>query len=343
MYVASFLAGDKAYDLAYMDVASVPEFAARGWVIPLDDRFSREARAEFLPGDVAGSVFQGRPYGVPMESDAGVLFYRKDLLEKAGIRPPETFHDLEAACRTLQDPPGLWGYVFQGMAGEGLVCNFLEILWGYGGAMMDGNEVTIDSPQAVEALSWMVGLVRSERICPRDVTTYREEESCRVFQEGRAVFMRNHSYAWNEVQKEGSPVGGRVGICPVVHTKSRDGAAALGGWCLGITKTCANKDAAWAFVRFATGANMQKLFHERTGAIPARRSLFRDPGIVAKNPHYPELYEILLTARPRPLHPAYREISKVIRRYVSDALAGRTSPEEATRAMAEEIRATGRR
>ncbi len=110
MYTAAFLAGDATYDLAYMDVTWVPAFAAHHWLLPLDDRFPPAEREAFLPGDIRGSTWNGHIYRVPMQADAGLLYYRTDLVPS----PPATLDALAAAARRAEAPPARWGYVYQG-------------------------------------------------------------------------------------------------------------------------------------------------------------------------------------------------------------------------------------
>lgn len=339
MYSTSFLSKEYTYDLVFMDIIWVSKFARAGWLEPLDDKFTAEMQREFLPGDIAGSKYKGEIYRVPMRSDAGMLYYRKDLLDGAGLSPPETWDDLVEIALKLQRPPELWGFVFQGRQYEGLICDFLELVWGAGGDMVDDDEnVLIDGKEAISALEWMYDIVNKHRISPPGVTTYQEEESRHIFQEGGAVFMRNWPYAWTLSQKDDSPVKGKVGIKTMVHKKGSESAATLGGWGFGISKFSKNKGAAWEFIRFATDYECQKILHFRRGAIPTRHTLFRDREILKESPHYPDLYRVLLKARPRPTHPRYSQMSDILQVYVSAALVGDKSPERALKDAAEEIR-----
>lgn len=339
MYSAAFLAGESTYDLVYMDIIWVPKFAAAGWIVPLDDRFPPKKQEAFLPGDMSGSRYQGKTYRVPMRSDAGMLYYRKDLLEQGGIKPPETWDELVEIASKLQNPPKLWGFVFQGKQYEGLITNFLEIVWGAGGELIDEEgRVLIDQPEAVSALKWLRDVVSVYRITPPGVTTYQEEEARHIFQEGKAVFMRNWPYAWTLCQKKGSPVKGRIGIIPMVHKSGHQSAATLGGWGFGISRFSAHPDEAWRFIEFATGEEGQRILHFQNGAIPTRHSLFQDPDILKESPYYRDLYRILLTARPRPVHPRYSQISDILQRHVSASLIGKENPEEALKSAAREIR-----
>jgi multiple sugar transport system substrate-binding protein len=332
-YARDFMAGGGTYDVVLMDIIWVPRFAAQGWLRPLDDLFAPAARESFLPGDLRGSTFEGRIYRVPMYTDAGMLYYRTDLIDK----PPETFDELVELAKKNQKPPDLWGFVFQGRQYEGLVCAFLEVLWGFGGDVLDDDgKVALDRPAATQALAWMKSLVGT--VAPEGVTTYQEEESRHLFHEGRALFMRNWPYAWILAQKEESKIRGRIGIVPMVHAPGQKSAATLGGWGFGISKTTRHPEAAWSFVEFATRPEQQKILHLKNGNIPTRRSLFSDPDILKASPHYAQLLPVLMAARPRPVHASYARISDVLQAAVSAALTGKTEPEAALKEASEKIR-----
>jgi multiple sugar transport system substrate-binding protein len=339
MYSNSLLARESTYDLVFMDIIWVAKFAQAGWLEPLDDRFPPDEQKKFLPADIKGSRYKGKIYRVPMRSDAGMLYYRKDLLEKAGLKPPQTWEDLVNIALKLQNPEKLWGFVFQGKQYEGLICNFMELVWGAGGDLFDENQnVIIDSQEAISALQWMCDVVNKHKICPPGVKTYEEEEARHLFQEGKAIFMRNWPYAWTLLQKEDSPVKGKIGIIPMVHKKGQKSAATLGGWGFGISKFSKNKEAAWKFIKFATSYEGQKIFHFKNGAIPTRHELFKDKDILKESPYYPELYKVLLTARPRPMHPRYSRISDILQLHISLALVGKKTPEQALKDAAKKIK-----
>lgn len=328
MYSSSLIAQDDTYDLVFMDIIWTSKFAKAGWIIPLDDKFPKAEQDGFLPGDIGGSRWEGKVYRVPMQSDAGVLYYRKDILEEAGLQPPETWEELVQVARRLQDPPGLWGFTFQGDQYEGLVCNFLELVWGAGGCVLDSDgNPRLDSEECLSALKWMVSLVGD--VAPPGVTTYQEEESRHVFQEGACIFHRNWPYVWTLAQKEGSPVRGKIGILPMVHKGGHESAATQGGWGFGISRFSRDRDEAWEFVKFATSAQGQKILHLKNGSTPSRHALFKDGEILKESPHYRELHEIQLKARPRPMHPRYSEISDVLQVEVHSALTDLKSPEQA--------------
>lgn len=339
MYVTSFLAGEAAYDLVLMDIIWVPKFSAQGWLIPLDDWFDLKEQEKFFPGDIKGSYYNGKIYRVPLQTDVGLMYYRRDLLAEKKLNPPETWEELVKISRELQNPPAISGFVFQGKQYEGLVCGFLEILWSFGGEVFDeqGNLV-LNSPQAAEALKFIHDLVRRDKITPEGVTTYEEEESRHVFQEGHAIFCRNWPYLWSLAQKDDSPVKGKIGVIPLPHKQGMKSSGCLGGWGFGISKFSKNKEACIKFIKYITGKAAQKKLHFKSGIVPTRKALFEDKDILEANPYYIQLYQALLSAKPRPVHPDYAQISDILRRCIHRVLLGKLSPQAALTKAESEIK-----
>lgn len=339
MYTTSFLAREATYDVVLMDIVWLPKFAKQGWLVPLDGWFKKEEQEEFLPGDIQGSIFEGKIYRIPLQTDAGVLYYRKDLLETKGYNPPKTWDEFVKIAKGLQDPPNLWGFVFQGKQYEGLICNFLEILWSFGGNIFDdkGNLV-LNSPQGIEALRFLYDLIHIHKIVPQGVTTYEEEESRHVFQEGHAVFCRNWPYLWPLSQRDDSPVKGKAGIIPLPHKEGNISSSCLGGWGFGISKFSRNKEACIKFIKYITSNQAQKKLHFKSGIVPTRKALFGDTEILEKSPFYSELYQISLLSKPRPVHPEYAQVSDILRRFVHKVLLGELSPEVALEKAESEIK-----
>lgn len=343
MYSTAFMGKEDSYDLAYVDVAWVPKFAAQGWLRPLDDLIPPEKLAAFLPGDLEGSRYQGKLYRVPVQSDGGMLYYRKDLLAAKDVPVPRTWAELVAAAKKTRTPR-VAGFVFQGKQYEGLVCVFLELVWGFGGDLLDpAGVVRIDEPPAVAALAALVDAIHVDGIVPQAVLTYQEEEARNVFQEGRAVFMRNWPYAWNLMQKEGSPVRGKIGIVPMVSGPGGRPAATLGGWGFAVSAYSRHPNEAFAVAEYFASAESQKLAFLKGGILPSRKALYADPEVLEAAPHMKDLGRVLAGARPRPTHPRWPRMSDALQMHVSAALSRQEEPAEALRAAAIEIRAAAAR
>ncbi|MGD1919186.1 MAG: ABC transporter substrate-binding protein [Pleurocapsa sp.] len=338
LYTSSFLLGNSPYDLVYMDIVWTPKFAAAGWLENLSDRLTATEAQQYLEGDIAGGMYENKLYRIPFRSDAGMLYYRQDLLEKAGYAPPETFKELLEISQDLQQQ-GLteWGYVWQGKQYEGLAAMFVEILQGSGAFWVnpDTLEVGLDRPEALEAVEFLRKAIATE-VSPPGVTTYAEEETRLLFQNGKAAFLRNWPYVYSAALD--SPIAGKYSIKPMVHGEGKDSGACLGGWGIGIAKTTKHSDAAWEVISFLSSEESQRKFVLETGFVPSRTSLFNDQAIVSKYNYYPKLLDVVQSSALRPPISQYAQASDILQRYLSAAITGKMTPEKAMQAAANETR-----
>ena len=322
MYTTSFLSGAAGYDIVYCDVIWVPKFAAAGWLLDLTDRLTPADTTDFLPVDLRAGSYENRLYRIPAFTDAGILYYRKDLV----TQPPDTFDDLMRLANEFKTGDRS-GFLWQGKQFEGLVTVYLEVLWGFGGDWIDAttHEVLLDRPEAIRALEFLKSTIGT--ISPQAVTTYVEEDTRNLFQNGRSVFLRNWPYVWTLLNESPLRREDRVGMIPVVRAPGHKSAATLGGWGFAISRFTGHPDAAWQLVEFLTRPEQLMKVQTRLGRIPARKSLVP-----------PEFRPILESARMRPPIPEYAPASDILQRWLSGALTGRTSPEEALKNAARETR-----
>jgi multiple sugar transport system substrate-binding protein len=340
MNTSAFLLGSSPYDLVNLDVVWVPKFAAAGWLLDLSDRIPASELANYLPGDVNGGMYEGKLYRLPWHTDAGMLYYRKDLLEQAGAKPPETFADLIQVSETIQQNKATtWGYLWQAKQYEGVSAMFVEILQGNGGFWIDPKTkaVGLDQPAAIAAVNYLLKTIQ-QGISPAGVTTYQEEETRHLFQSGNAVFMRNWPYAYPLLNADDSPVKGKIGIKPMIHAAGEKSAACLGGWGWGIASTTKHPQEAWRVVQFFSSAETQRSYILKTGYLPSLRSLYTDPQLLQKYPYFSQILHVLETTALRPPIAQYAQASDILQRYLSSAFSGRMTPEAAMTAAAKETR-----
>jgi multiple sugar transport system substrate-binding protein len=340
LYTSAFILGDSPYDLVNMDVIWTPKFAAAGWLLSLSDRITKEELAAFSRKDVEAGIIEGKLYRIPMRSDVGVLYYRQDLLKQAGFQPPETIADLLKISQALKKQGKTnWGYLWQGRQYEGAVAMFVEVLEGFGGFWVNPNtlEVGLDRPETLKAIAFLKQTTQ-EGISPPGVTTYIEEDTRRIFQSGQAAFLRSWPYVWSLANAKDSPIQGKIGIKSMVGIDQKNGAACLGGWGLGISKSSKHPEEAWKAIKYFTSEEAQRRFILNAGFVPSRRALFTDPEIIAKYPHYPKLLEIVDKAVLRPPIAQYAQASDILQRYLSATFTNSMTPESAMKAAANETR-----
>ena len=341
LYTAAFILGDSPYDLVYMDVIWTGKFAAAGWLLDLSDRISEDELKAFMDKDVEAGRYKGKLYRIPLRSDAGMLYYRTDLLEQIGAKPPETFEDLVKTSQQLQEKKATrWGYVWQGAQYEGLPAMFVEILEGFGGFWVNSetNEVGLDQPEAIKAVEFLRSVI-DKSISPPGVTSYREEDTRRLFVSGESAFLRNWPYVWATANEAGSEIKGKVGIKPMVHIPGAKSGACLGGWGMGIAKTSKHPQEALKAIQYFTSKEAQRRFTLETASISSRRDLFSDPEIIAKYPHYPKFQKLVESAVLRPPIAQYAQASDILQRYLNAALSNRSlSVEKTMKSAANETR-----
>ncbi|MGW0465499.1 ABC transporter substrate-binding protein [Streptomyces sp. NPDC003027] len=339
--ITDLRSGEGRFDLLNIDVAWTSEFAASGWIAPLErGRFPLES---FLPPVVDTATYDGRLYAVPYVTNAGMLFYRKDVLDREGQRPPRTWAELERQARTIAPRYGLGGYAGQFLPYEGLTVNAAEAVYSAGGSILgdEGERVTVDSAAAREGLGFLSRGVRDGWI-PREALAYKEEESRQAFQDGRLLFLRNWPYAYASASGARSKVAGRFGAVPLPGPEG-PGASVLGGSNLAVSSHARHPESARDLIAYLTSERVQRRVLGEGALPPVRAALYGDPALVARFPYLPALRESVLAAAPRPKSPHYEQVSLAVQAVAHDVMAQHQTPEAAVRRLADELAAIARR
>jgi trehalose/maltose transport system substrate-binding protein len=300
--------------------------------------YTRGEEHQHFKSLIEGNTVNGRLVALPWYTDAGVFYYRKDLLARYEQAVPKTWKELSAVAKRIQSAerargnPDFHGFMFQGKADEGLTCHALEWIAGSGGGQVLGasGEITIRNSAAASALDTAASWIGD--ISPLGVLNHEPEDSRGVFQNGNALFMRNWPYAWALMQKDDSPVKGKVGIAPMPGLQASGGRSAVGGWQLGVARYSKHPALAADLVLYMTSAAVQR---ERAiaGAFnPTRPALYQDKDVIAANPHMPALSEMIAKGVIRPSTITglkYPQVSQSVWYAAHDVLSGRMSGDEA--------------
>jgi trehalose/maltose transport system substrate-binding protein len=325
-------AGSSEVDVFQVDVIW-PGILGR-YLIDLRKYIDPGTIAAHFPTQVENNTVGGELKALPWFADVGLLYYRKDLLEKYGIAVPTRWDALATAARTVAEGERkaggaeIAGFVFQGKAYEGLTCNALEWIDSFGGGQIldDKGKVTLDNPHAVAALQTAAGWIGS--IATKGVLTYAEEEARGVFQSGRAVFMRNWPYAWALVNAEDSPVKGKVGIAPLpAGGESGKPSGTLGGSGLAVSRFSAHPALAADLVRYLASPDEQARRAIAGAFNPTIPTVYERPEVRQAMPVLAQILPALKAAVARPSRIAgdrYNQLSSIVWNAVHDALAGRT-------------------
>lgn len=322
--ISSLLLGDTPFDGLLMDITWLPKYARAGWLEGLDPYFDETDIADLASGAEKGNDFEGTLYRWPLVADMGLLFWRTDLMNT----PPKTPSELVSISNQLQTQGKVpWGYVWQGRQYEGLSCVYLEMIDGFGGDWFDVNNQSLglNEVPGVEAAQWLTDLIETG-ISPRAVTTFAEPEALRNFQSGESAFMRNWPYAWAELQKQDSPVRGKIGISTMVSLPGVEPASTLGSWGFTLLRGSNHKDAVIKAIKYLTSAEAQRVMFIEHGYTPTVKALYEDLELIQDYPHLALLSRALNNAVLRPETPIYAQISDVLQRSLSASLTGEEKP-----------------
>jgi multiple sugar transport system substrate-binding protein len=332
-------AGDGSIDIINTDVIWPPEFAAAGWLLPLDDVFPPEVQKQYVPAMIDAQTVGGHIYGFPYLNDIGNFYYRKDILEQAGADVPETWFDLVEVSQKLQRQPDLIGYIATFFPDQQLMCNYTEYLWSNNGEFFDstGKKIMFTSPQSVEAVQFMVDLIHKYKIVQPGITTMGLDDGRKIFTEGKAIFHRNWNYAWARSQSPESKIAGKVGLDKVPRFPNGPFATTLGGWSFSVNRFTKYKKESAELAKFLGGWDAQKIRAIEGERTPTILKLLNDPDVVAVYPVYPRMMDTAYGAKARPKSPFYTQISDIFQKELSQALILRKTPRQALQDAAREI------
>src|SRR5215213_135859 len=331
-------AGSGGVDVIGGDVIWPAQLAASGWIVDMTDKFPESEQKKFLEGPLQSVSYEGKVWGIPWYTDAGMLYHRKDLLEKSGYsEPPKTWDELKEMADKVKKDQGIkYGFVFQGDAYEGGVCNGLEYIWQHGGNAVDPenpSKILIDSPEAAAGLATEASML-SSGVAPEAVSTYQESETDPAFfgEPGDTVFARNWPYMYAFGGTKGYLKQDQVGVGPLPVEEGQQLASCLGGWDMLINSQSDMQDEAWEFIKFMTSEESLKFRAVKATVLPTRSSLLRDPEI-AKIPVVSQGRPAIEHTHPRPVSPYYSDMSLEMNEQFNACLKGDVSPEEAVKTL----------
>jgi multiple sugar transport system substrate-binding protein len=335
--VANLQAKSDLYDVIDMDVIWTAEFASNGWIIPLPQ--SQFPLGDFLKPAVDTARYQGRLYAVPDYSNADLLYYRKDILAKAGKQPPKTWAQLQQLAKTVAPKYGLSGYAGTFAPYEGLTVNFAAAVQSAGGSILspEGTKVTVNSAEALQGLEFLVNGFRQGWI-PRAALSYEEESAQNAFASGTFLFLDNWPDVYAALSAPGpqNKVYGKFGIAALPGPDGM-GSSSLGGANLAISAYSQHQRTALDFIKYMTNLDNERQMLEKGSFPPVWTRLYTDKSLIRRYPYLPVLEQAINSARPRPAITNYDQASLAISSTVYEALTQQKQPQQALTEMAGQL------
>lgn len=319
LYLQYLEAKSPKIDVFQIDVIWPGELSEH--LLDLNEYGAEEVADMHFDAIIENNTVDGKLVAIPWFTDAGLLYYRTDLLEKYGYDgPPETWQELEEMAAVIQEGerennPDFWGYVWQGNAYEGLTCDALEWIDSNGGGTIinDDREVTINNEKAKEAVEMAASWVGE--ISPPGVTGLVEESSRKIFEAGNAAFLRNWPYVYALASQEDKATAGKFDVAPLPAGDSGESSATLGGWNLAVNKYSEHPEVAADLALFIAGYKIQKLRAVEGSFNPTIKELYQDEDVLEANPFFASLYDVFINAVPRPSSQAGKDYGLVSERF----------------------------
>jgi multiple sugar transport system substrate-binding protein len=341
------------------DVIWASEFADNGWIEDITRRmyadYSPRVPDAFLQAPITSCSFDNKFWGVPWFTDAGLLYYRQDLLEESGFsEPPKTWDELkEMADKVTQDAGVKDGFVFQGAEYEGGVVNGLEFIWNAGGNVLTGN-ITVNDPDKPIIVSPNVIQIGSEKsarglqiersmiedgVSPQEVVDFREEDSLDAFNAGDAVFLRGWPYMYQIFGQEGQVDQGQVGIAQLPGGRGGDAELQLPRRLEHVHQRRVAQPRRGVDLREVRHRPRAAEVQGAGGLVPADPDEpLRGPGDRRRGSRDRTRRNIIeRNARSRPITPYYSDISSRLAGTFNASLRGEVSPEEAVDKLQAEL------
>lgn len=325
--------GSETPDVYEGDVTWPAQFAKAGLAVNLTKLLPKSIWNRFAPGEIKFAQYKGASYSVPSVTEAAFLYYRKDLLHKAGLPVPTTWEELVADSKKVQASGAVRdGYTWQGAGYEGLTCDFNELVADAGGSIVssDYTKPTLNTPAGVKALNFLKQTI-SSGVSPKATPTFQEPQSLNDFTAGNALFMRNWSYAWAITQDPSqSKVVGKVGIAPMPTFAGQPtpGASTNGGGGMFINPHSKYLQQDVEFLTWLTDTKAQSMFASVGKVLPANVHAQTAKAQKEVGPVGHVLAELKLVGRPVGT-PAYSQVSRALFQNVNAALSGNVSTTQA--------------
>ena len=319
------IAGRATPDVAMIGTTWMGELTKLNAVTPLPSSINK---GDFFAGGMDTASANGNAYGLPWYVETRVLYYRKDLADKAGVTsPPATLDDLTSMAQKLKAGGSKYGINLQTNDWQELV----PLIWSEGGDVMKNGKATLDSPEAVKALTFYSdffkkGLTRSSQPQGFDLI--------QAFVTGDDPMFISGPWMAGLIAKAGLDQSKwAVALMP---KGDKSATSFVGGSDWVVFKNGKNQDASWKFVQFMTSKDAQISWYKELKDLPSRPDAWSDPSL-SGDPNLKVFGDQLKDAHSPPNIPQWEEVAKAIDDWQEKACLSKATPEAAAKGMQQQV------
>ncbi|HWK29669.1 MAG TPA: sugar ABC transporter substrate-binding protein [Solirubrobacter sp.] len=335
-----------AYDVIQINRPNLAGFVGPKYLMPLDEYVSGDLVADLFPAHRDFVTFDGKAYAMPHSNDVRALYYRTDLFQKAGLQAPQNWQELQAHAKQLTQGD-VYGLLLTGSPKGPGVWTLADFIHQNGGEILDADgQPKVDSPEAIEALEFFVGLLRTDKVLPPGTANYIWADTRTLFPQGKGSMV----VEFNDIiplldDPSNSVVAGKYDLALIPgNVKKATGNA---GWLVGIPVGCKHPAEAGKLIDFLLSTQAQTEMCVQSGTLSGRKSVVDaliangQSGRPKGDPKGKERWEfykqVVATTYELPRSPHEPAIETILGKALSGALSGQTPPADAMKTAAKAI------
>jgi multiple sugar transport system substrate-binding protein len=316
--IADLTAGGGSYDVIEFDNAWVAKFYENDWLEPLDSYISEEMRSGLLQGLLETFSSDGKLYGIPWNNDTRFFMYNAAILQASGFsKPPETWEQLEEMSLKLKADGLPYGYMDAYPALQSGANEVTAMVYSFGGELFDadGQPVMGTDPKTKAAFEFMVKSLNDTKIADPASLTADYETVENVFISGDTAFFIQ---AWPGVfQSANDPtlslIVDQIAVADVaLHANGAEQVVLTLPEAMAIPKTSKNKAAAWQYIEYMSGRDLDKERALAIGSLPLWQDLYTDTDLTTKYPYWANFSGQIAHARALPSLTYYDEYANIL-------------------------------
>ena len=313
--------GGQVPDVAVVDVVDNQNFASLGMLKDLSNDGIN--KSDFFEGPWSSVVYEGKTYGIPLNSNNLALYYNKQMLKDAGVEVPTDWASLkEVAKKTTKGD--VKGIAISAVKSESATFQVLPFVWQTGGDLKDY------ATSGATALAYLRGLI-DDGSMSEAVTNYTQEDARTQFITGKSAMMINGPWELATLTKD-AQFDWDVAPLP----KDKRAATSMGGENVVVMNGAKQSDAAVKLAKYLTSAEGAKIYCDGSGQLSSRPDL-QGKLKLSNDPKLKVFEDQLQYAHARAYGKDYPKISEAIQLSMQEALTGASTPEAAAKKAAETI------
>ncbi|MGH3762140.1 sugar ABC transporter substrate-binding protein [Actinophytocola sp.] len=323
--ISAAIAGQETPDVTMLGTTWIGEFAKTGALDVVPPDFVREE--DFFPGAWETGVVDGTSYSVPWYVETRALYVNKAVAAKAGVtEPPRDWDSLKQAAKDMQAKGGAEQGLYLQPGQTGSWQTVMPFVWQNGGDIWNGEQFTLDSPEAIEAYEYYQSFYQ-EGLSSKNRLDEGEQEPRLLSGEIAAIV----SGPWHIGLLDELGGEGKYDVWPMPN-ESGDVTSFIGGSNMSVFKNSDNRDAAWKFVSYLMRPEVQVKWYDTVKDLPAVQAAWEDETL-AGDELLKTFGDQLNKAKAPPAIPTWEQIAAGVDTELEKIAKGTATPANAAKAM----------